>query len=775
MKRLLVVSSRLPVNIEKRRGEIILRPSVGGVATGLSSVVGAGACLWLGWAEIASARVSVAERAELAARLRAEQSAWPVFLSERDAAGFYLGFSNRTLWPLFHYFSRYAEFDRATWHAYERVNRQFRDAVLQVYEPGDTIWVHDYQLMLLPKMLREALPHASIGFFLHIPFPSYEIFRMLPWRRELIEGILGSDLVGLHTFDYVGHFLNSARSLLGIIERSGLLELPDRVVAVEAFPMGIDVERFAQLAEARATKRQAARMRPARDGTRTILSVDRLDYTKGIPERLEAFDSFLETHPEWRGRVRMLCIAVPSRTRVERYLRLKRQVDELVGRINGRWGTHDWVPVTYLYRSYPISHLAGFYAASDVCLVTPLRDGMNLIAKEWVASKGDGPGVLVLSEMAGAARELGEALIVNPYDCDAIVAALSEALEMPPEEQARRNSSMLARLRRYDVKRWAEDFLDQLEKTKMLQVAYDEHLLTPPQRDRLLADAKAADERVLVLDYDGTLVPFARKPSGAVPDADIMRLLQRLVDAPRTTVVVLSGRDRATLDEWLGELGAVLIAEHGAWIRLPGEEWATAGRLSTEWKDVVRPFLERAVDRTPGSFIEEKDFSLAWHYRASQTEQASVRVRELIELLVPVADALGLSLLEGNKVLEIKNLEVDKGRAAYRWMSGDGAFVLAAGDDHTDEDVFSAAPDSVWTLKIGRGRSRARSSLPTFYDLRALLGELAETIESEPAKPPKRARRRVEATRDAAPVPSPRREAPEKPLTQDASMTTPRT
>ena len=353
MKRLLVVSSRLPVQIEKRRGETTLKPSVGGVATGMSSVVSDNECLWLGWAEGVSARMPLQERKELADRLLAEQHAWPVFLSERDATGFYLGFSNRTLWPLFHYFTRYAEFDRSTWRAYERANRQFRDAVLQVYEAGDTIWIHDYQLMLLPQMLREELPDASIGFFLHIPFPSYEIFRMLPWRRELMEGLLGSDLVGMHTFDYVRHFLSSARHLLGLTERDGLLELTDRVVSVEAFPMGIDVQRFEQLAAAPKTKRQAARIRPPREDTRTILSVDRLDYTKGIPERLSAFESFLESHPEWRGRVRMICIAVPSRTRVETYLRLKRDVDERVGRINGKFGTHDWVPVTYLYRGYP--------------------------------------------------------------------------------------------------------------------------------------------------------------------------------------------------------------------------------------------------------------------------------------------------------------------------------------------------------------------------------------------------------------------------------------
>ncbi len=647
-----------------------------------------------------------------------------------DIAGFYQGFSNRTLWPLFHHFDRYVEFDTEYWHAYERVNRAYRDALLEVVEPGDSIWVHDYQLLLLPALLRESLPDAPIGFFLHIPFPSYEAFRMLPWRREILNGMLGADLVGFHTFDYARHFLSSARSLLGLEDRDGQIQVDDRLVRVDAFPMGIDVQRFQQEASGPKARRRQSQIRRADPEQRIILSVDRLDYTKGIPERLRAFDAFLDEHPEWRGRVRLVCVAVPSRTRVERYLRLKQEVDRLVGEVNGRWGTVDWLPVTYLYRALPTRQLVDLYAASDVALVTPLRDGMNLVAKEYVACQLDGRGVLVLSEMAGAARELSDALVVNPYDRDAVVEALDAALTMPEDEQQRRNATMQRRLKRYDVGAWAEDFLQSLDRVKLMQVAYDAHVLTPQQDARLLEAARTAATRVVVLDYDGTLVPFSRRPGAAVPDRDLLELLEQIGSSPSTTLLLASGRDRATMQSWFGDLSAVLIAEHGAWVHEPASEWVTTAPVNAAWKDAVRPVLDHVVDRTPGSFVEEKDFSLAWHYRLAQADQAGLRLRELTESLSPMAESLGLSLMEGNQVLEVKMASINKGLAAHRWMAMPNAeFVLAAGDDKTDEDLFEASPDHVWTIKVGRGPSRARSSLQSWREMRALLREIAEVMK----------------------------------------------
>lgn len=453
MGRLLIVSNRLPVTVVKRDGRVHLAASVGGLATGMGSFYRERNALWIGWPGISQQRAKDDE--ESIRRDLLERDCVPVFLSHQSIDNYYYGFCNKTIWPLFHYFVQHVTYDKGLWENYKRVNKVFRDAVLEVAQPDDTIWLHDYHLMLLPEMLRKRLPDAKIGFFLHIPFPSYEILRLLPWRCEILEGLLGADLVGFHTYDYVRHFIDSVRSLTGHEFNLGQFHVGNRRVKVDAFPMGIDYNVFEQKGSTTQVKREIKRLRN-RLGFRTIiLSFDRLDYTKGIVERLEAFDLFLERYPQYRDNVTMVIGAVPSRTRMESIVTLKRRVDEMVGRINGKYGSVSWMPVWYLYRSLPFNMLVAFYQLADVCLVTPLRDGMNLVAKEFIASKPGGEGVLILSEMAGAAKELGEAVLVNPNNKEAIAEAMREALTMPEEEQIERNRRMQQQLKRCDVRQWA--------------------------------------------------------------------------------------------------------------------------------------------------------------------------------------------------------------------------------------------------------------------------------------------------------------------------------
>ncbi len=726
MRRVMIVSNRLPVSAERRKGEIAFRRSVGGVATGLASVLGETAGLWVGWPGAALARLGPEERAEVAARMRNEYACEPVFLSDADIRGYYQGFSNRTIWPLFHYFTRFAEFDSSMWSTYLRVNRKFRDVVLSAVRPGDVIWVHDYQLLLLPQMLRDELPDASIGFFLHIPFPAPEVFRVLPWRRELLSGMLGADLIGFHTYDYAVNFTDSVRVLLGHAARAGTIEVEGRTCLAEAFPMGIDFDAFQSAATSQRVRRESARISEHAHGSKLVLSVDRLDYTKGIPERLRAFGAFLERHPEWRGRVSMMVVAVPSRTGVEQYRRLKAEADGLVGSINGKYGDVDWMPIRYIYRSLPIHSLVAAYSAADVALVTPLRDGMNLIAKEYLASRPSETGVLVLSEMAGAARELAEAIIVNPFDLDGMVEALETALTMPKTEQRSRNRPMRERLGRYTVSRWAQDFLDSLCETKLRQLQSAEHWLDAAQRERLVAAYRSTKGRRFVLDYDGTLIGFAARPSLAVPSPDLIDLLRRLAKDERNAVAIVSGRDRDTLGDWFGDLPIDLIAEHGAWIRDRGQAWCMIEALDDEWKSRVRPVLEMFVDRTPGSSLEEKTFSLAWHYRLVGSGLAEARLAELRDTLSALTSSLGLAVMEGNRVTEVKLPAVHKGRAALRYMNDDRyGFVLAAGDDQTDEDLFEAAPPGAWTIRVGGGPTKASFTVNSHRDMLDLLSELA--------------------------------------------------
>ncbi|MBC7170402.1 bifunctional alpha,alpha-trehalose-phosphate synthase (UDP-forming)/trehalose-phosphatase [Candidatus Bipolaricaulota bacterium] len=719
MGRTIIVSNRLPVTANEEGVGFV--PSVGGLATGLASVHASGEGRWVGWPGIAAEALRGKEGT--VRRNLAGLNCVPVFLSSRDVRDYYGGFSNRTIWPLFHYFTQHATYNRDHWAAYRRVNERFAAATAEIAEPGDTVWVQDYHLMLVPALVRARLPAVRIGFFLHIPFPSYEVFRLLPWRKEILEGLLGADLVGFHTHDYVGHFLDAVHAILGRGHAAGDVEGGERPVRAEAFPMGIDYDRFRRAAEAPAVRREVGRIRRHVGDRKVILSVDRLDYTKGVLERLEAFDLFLTENPSWRERVTLVLLLVPSRTRVEEYRDLKRRIDERVGRINGRHGSVGWVPIGYLYRSVPFERLVALYRAADVALVTPLRDGMNLVAKEYVACQVDGDGVLVLSEFAGAAQELGEALLVNPNDVPGMARAIGEALEMPRRERAERMRRMAEWVAGHTVEEWAADFLAELAARR------------PPDRapqplggdgvGRLDAQYAAAEARLLFLDYDGTLVPFAAIPGGAKPDRELRGLLARLAEDPRNEVVIVSGRDRDTLTAWLGDLDLALVAEHGAWVRERGGAWRATVARDGAWKARVRPLLDRYVRRTPGAFVEEKSFSLAWHYRRAEPYASQLRAPELRAALRDLAAELDLHVLEGDHVLEVKAGQFHKGLAAARWWERGWGFVLAAGDDRTDEDLFASLPRGAWTIKVGGGPSRAAYRLPGPREVRALLARLA--------------------------------------------------
>ena len=724
MDRLLIVSNRMPINVAKREGSLRFLPSVGGVATGLSSFYKLYQSLWMGWPGISMEKIRMDEIEEIGEKL-IDEDCYPVFLSQHDVENYYYGFCNKTIWPLFHHFPLYTSYSKSFWETYKRVNRTFCDAVVKVAQPDDIIWVHDYQLMLLPGLIRERLPEARIGFFLHIPFPSFEVFRLLPWRKEIIEGFLGADLIGFHTNDYVLHFLDSVHRLLGCEDAFGQISAGNRVIKVDVFPMGIDYKRFATAVQELEVQKGIERIRKKMGDRRIILSIDRLDYTKGIAQRLEAFDLFLEKNPRYKENVTLILVAVPSRTGVERYAQLKNRVDELVGRINGKHGTIGWVPIWYLYRFQPFHSLVALYNVADAALVTPMRDGMNLIAKEFVATKADGKGVLILSEMAGASKELGEAIIVNPNNQEEVAQALKEALTMPEEEQIERNRIMQKRLQRYNVVRWGTDFMDALSSIKKVQLELSVRKLTQETQKKLIRCYSESDNNIILVDYDGTLVPFAEKPQKAKPDEELLGMLNELGKNPKNEVVIISGRDRYTLDKWFGSRNLSLIAEHGVWIKDRGKSWETIEPLRDDWKEQMRPVLEWYEDRTPGSFIEEKDFSLVWHYRKAEPQLASIRARELKDALLQLTANLNLGVLEGSKIIEIKSVGINKGRAALHWLSKNTwDFILAIGDDWTDEDLFAVLPDSAYSIKVGLSPSKARFNLDSVAEVRLLLKQL---------------------------------------------------
>jgi trehalose 6-phosphate synthase/phosphatase len=730
MSRFLIISNRLPVQINVSDDNIDVIPSVGGLATGMMSVSKSSDSLWIGWSGIDKEQLSPGQMEKVNESLKNEDCV-DVQLTKEEVELYYEGFSNKTIWPLFHYFNQFVIYEEEQWQAYKKVNQKFADVIAENMNGVDKIWIHDYHLLLLPEMVKERFPDATVGFFLHIPFPSYELFRILPWRMEIIRGMLGADLLGFHTFDYERHFMSSVRRLLGYDININEINLPRRVVKVDNFPMGIDYDKFQKTAlesqnysvhEKSDVRKELERYSQLFPETRFIISIDRLDYTKGLINRLSAFEYFLNEYPEYRDNVTLVLLAVPSRIGVEQYQQMKSEVDETVGRINGEFSSINRTPIWYFYRSMPFESLVDLYNYCEIALITPIRDGMNLVAKEFIASKTDGRGVLILSEMAGASKEMSEALIINPNDKAQIALAIKKAIEMPLEEQIERNAILQKRLKRYNIEKWATDFLSALDKVRQNEQKYLAKKLTTDNKNSIAEELGKSNNRLFFLDYDGTLTGFVDNPQHARPDEQLYELLDNLAANPNNRVVLISGRDRATFEDWFGDKPYTLIVEHGVWIRSAGSDWEMIEQLDDSWKENIRSSLEFYVDRTPGSFVEEKNYSLVWHYRKTDPELGLNRAIELKDELTSLVSNLNLEILEGNKVIEIKNRGINKGRAAQKLLQLNPADkIIAIGDDWTDEFLFSAMPQDAISIKVGMSNTLAGYKVENFEEVRDLL------------------------------------------------------
>lgn len=727
VSKFLVVSNRLPVNIVKTDGKLEFHSSSGGLATAMSSLKGADDKIWVGWPGIANEDLTDDDRTQITTELQ-KYGCYPVFLSREDIALFYEGYSNDTLWPLFHYFQAHTVHRGDYWESYRHVNQTYLDAIKQVADPEAKIWIQDYHLMLLPQLTREAFPDASIGFFLHIPFPSYEIFRLLPERVEILQGLLGCDLIGFHIYDYARHFLSSCLRILGITSSHGVIHHDGRKIKVDSYPIGIDYQKFRDTLRTDSVKTAIATLKDSYPNQKIILSVDRLDYSKGIPERLEAYRLLLKENPEYIRKVKLVMVAVPSRTEVETYKNLRDIIEQTVSRINGEFGTVDWAPISYQFQNLPFDKIVALYNVSDVALVTPVRDGMNLVAKEYIASKTSrSPGVLVLSEMTGASDELPEALVINPNDFRSVEAAIKQGLTMSLAERKRRQLAMQERIADYTVQRWGEDFMTDLADATDARSELHRRLITESHRRDIAAEFREAGHRLLLLDYDGTLQTFksSPKPSAAKPSERVRQIIKRLTNLPRTHVAIISGRPKSVLDKWFRDVPITLIAEHGGWARHDGE-WSQIDTAFSIHKKSALPILEHYTSRTAGSLIEKKDFALVWHYRNVAPELAYVRASNLKrELRHELADT-DIGVYSGNKIVEVKPRSIHKGYSAMELMAMfPSDFVLCAGDDYTDEDMFKELSGDAVTIKIGNGDTSARFQITKVSDFVSLLDELS--------------------------------------------------
>ncbi len=725
MSDVVIVSNRLPISVSKVDGKLEFSSSIGGLATGLASVTTAGNSMWIGWPGIADEDLTQQDKKLIRERLL-KDNCYPVFLRKKLVEDYYNEYSNRILWPLFHELAVTIKPTKRIWDAYRKANQLFAEEVIRLASPSSTIWVHDYQLLLVPELLRNAWPTSKIGFFLHIPFPAPEVMKHLPHAIHLTFGLLGADLLGFHTKGYSNNFLAYCKeSNIGtVMERK--VALVKRLVRVAEFPIGIDYAKFAHATKRRRVQLEVARLRWKYRGKKVIVAFDRLDPTKGFLERLRAYRTLLREHPELHKKILLVMVANPSRTSVPEYMHLKESVEKMVTEINAKFATGNWKPIEYQYTTMGYEKIAALFSRADVGFIVPIRDGMNLVTKEYIASQQRAPGVLVLSETAGSAEELKMAVMVNPQKQRSIVDGLYKALMMKPHELRRRLVGMQKHLARFTADKWAQSFLNTLQKTYAAPTIRRTLTLNAKREKTMLQAYDKATHRLLLLDYDGVLQSFRKHPSQASPDKRVMRLLGKLSEDTRNTIVIISGRDRIDLAEWFGKLPIALAAEHGALFRRRGgKHWHVTSSANPSWKqDVFTLFAQYTAD-TPGSFIEQKEWAIAWHYRNASNYYSQKSLVNIKRLLRPILSQYGLVIKDGHKVIEVVPQDVNKARIAQEWLIHDHDFVLAIGDDTTDEDMFTAIPpNSGYSIKVGPGRTAATYRLPNVASVHRLLSKL---------------------------------------------------
>ncbi|WP_261339204.1 bifunctional alpha,alpha-trehalose-phosphate synthase (UDP-forming)/trehalose-phosphatase [Phycisphaera mikurensis] len=713
------VSNRLPFSLAADGAAC---RSVGGLASALGGVGELFGLVWIGWSGAApSHRTDAVDAAERQAVANAAQTLGcdcrSVPMNQGEADGFYRGLANASLWPLLHDDLAHFRYRPDWWDAYAAVNERFAEAVAGAASPGERVWIHDYHLMLLPGLLRRRRPDLRIGFFLHTPFPSADAFRRHPRREELLAGVLGAGLIGFQTRRHLEHFEEAAQRIGGHACGAGGIRHRRGRTRTGVFPIGIDASRFERGLADPATAAYAERLAAARGGRRLVLSVERLDPTKGIPQKLDAIEAFLELHPGQKEEVEFLLIAVPSREDAPAYRRLREEVEGRVGRINGKHGAPDRVPVRLICRGVGFHELCALYRSADACLVTPLADGMNLVAKEYLACQPEGGGgVLVLSEFAGAADELRGALRVNPHDTLAVAGAIAEALTRPEDARRAALAPMREHVRTHHAGGWATRFLAALDAAAACSRPQPRPTRTLREADLAAFAASAAGRKALFLDYDGTLRGFVDDPERATPQPPLRRVLRALSERDDLDVFIVSGRKLDFLRRHLGGYGFTLVGEHGhAWCK-PGEEpEALDDAAGPAWRPVVTATMKRFAEATPGSHVEEKAAGVVWHHRRADRELGRRRALELAEQLVADTAGSAARVTQGKRIVEVTDQRADKGDAVDRFLgeaSAAGtpyAAVLCIGDDRTDEAMFRGRrgdPAAV-TVRVGPGETAA--------------------------------------------------------------------
>ncbi len=725
MSRCLLVSNRLPVTYDENINNF--KSSSGGLVSaikGLDATVVGCAFEWMGILtdDIAGELIEKARQTPAG-----NLACHPIVVPKDLYHHYYNEYSNNVIWPLFHYERSLVMHSEKGWRSYCQVNLLVAEAILKESKDGDTIWVHDFQLMLVPGVLKKKNPKLRVGFFLHIPFPSSEIFRELPQRKEILQSLIKADLLGFHDLSYLNHFRSSLQRVLG--------ENPMPEKSLGVYPISIDTQNFRELSEAPDTKAFIEKYKANKKEMKWILGVDRLDYIKGLILKLRAFRKLLKEYPEERGKVQLVQIVIPSRTEVPEYQKLKARIEQLVSSINGEFGTPAYMPISYIYHSVSENELSALYQLSEVMHIGSTRDGMNLVSLEYVVSQNEKyPGVVLLSEFAGAHSTLSYAMSINPWNIGETARKMKEALHHPEVKRRGEMTAMKNFLQRYNSSEWARIFLRDLQYTAIERKA----VVLPDDGKFPWMNLLSGKRVVIFCDLDGTLAPISRFPSDVRLQQNTIDLLRQI---SRTTAefVVVSGRDKEFLEEQFldQDFTFPLAACHGAYYYSPfEEEWVNlVSHDSMKWKAGVLDILKLYSSRTPGSFVEDKGHAVTWHYRNSPNEFADFLANKLTFELEESLTNQPVQVNRGKKVIEVKSVNANKGYFVEQWLQRREYLpdiVIAIGDDTTDEDMFDMLQGrsdvKTFCIKVGKEKSHARYSLPDQGRVGDFLENLLESL-----------------------------------------------
>lgn len=719
---LVFCSARLPFSVRKNKGRYALEETVGGVASAVGSVYQAYDSTWFGSLDLPT-RLQPQSKASIQRLAQSHNCHMiplnnPSLLKEADT------FCENTLWPLFHYRPESATFEDASWKAYEAFNKSYFEAIRKRLHPHDTVWIHDYQLMLLPAMIRKEFPDISIGFFLHTPFPSFELFRVLPWRRQILTGMLGADLIGFHIYEYTRHFHSCLFRILGLEVKLGSVVTGDRLIHTDAFSLGVDCKAFAQIRKSAAYDRAIDRIQTQNQDCQTVLSIDRLDPTRGILEKIGTIEGLLDQHKDLRGNVVFLLRTFEG-SHTPALRQYAQQVGEAIAACNKRFARKHWHPILHQHAQGTRTEMAALYNCADVLLVGSLRDGMNLIGKEYVAARQSDRGVIVLSEFAGGSRELGEAILINPHDRNGCIGALAAALTMPARRQVTTFARMKQRQQRNTALNWSVTFLESLRHVKMRQVTIHSHSFNARATSKVSSAYQTAKQRLLLFDYNGTLVPVPKDGRTKPPPTTLLELLARLATNRNNRVAIITDNSRSMIEHWFHKHPVDLIACSDAAFRR-NAQWTESPELSTAWQEDARPILEKYVIRTPGSYIDEKRYAIIWHFENAEKELGEVRARELLEDLRSFAGMENLQVNELGRLIEIRNAETHKASMLRNYLDDHTYdFIFAVGDDQSNETMFEILPQEAYTVRIGSALTSARYNLPDHARLLSFLSDIA--------------------------------------------------